>query len=90
MIRIWSPAASVRLIRSAGSGKLPVAQPVEGRLQIVRKTGDVVKTEHRTRSFDGMQGPEGARDYLAVFALLIQLQQRRFQLREQLACFFLK
>src|ERR1017187_2953717 len=67
-----------------------MAQPVESRFQAVRKASDVVESEHRARSFDGVESPESPPDHFGVVALLIQFQQRRFQFGEQLACFFLE
>src|ERR1035438_5921786 len=78
-------------IDQVGSGlELSIAQPVECRFEIVRKGRDVVEAEHGTRSLNRVQSPESPPDHLAVVAPLIQLQQRRFQFREQLARFFLK
>ena len=73
-----------------GGGKLSVAQTVEGRFQIVGEARDVVEAEHRARSFNGMESPEGPPDDFAVVAVLIQLEERRFQFDEQLAGLFLE
>src|ERR1017187_2565857 len=68
----------------------PSTGAVECRFEIVCKGRDVVEAEHGTRSLNRVQSPESAPDHLAVVAPLIQLQQRRFQFREQFARFFLE
>ena len=66
-----------------GSGRqLSLAQLVENRLQIVSESGDFVEAEHRARSFDGMQRPECPPHNFGIIALIVQLEQRRFQFAE--------
>ena len=67
-------------VDQVGSGReLSLAQPIENRLQIVRKTRDVVEAEHRARSLDRVQRPESPPYDFGIVAVLVQFQQRRFQ-----------
>ena len=66
----------------------PVAHLVEGRLQIVREGGHILEAEHRPRAFERVQRAEDPPHQLLVGAVVVQLQQRRFQIDKNLAALF--
>jgi len=73
-----------------GGRQFSLAQLVEDRFQIVSEGGDVIETEHRAGSLDGVQRTERPPYHLGIVALLVQFQQGRFQFAEQFAGFFLE
>ena len=65
-----------------------VAHLVEGRLQIVRKSGHILEAEHGPRTLDGVQGAKDPFHQLHVAVVVVQLQQRRLQIHKNLARLF--
>src|SRR6201999_2295262 len=67
-----------------------LADQLERSLEFMGERRDLVEAEHRAGALDGMQRAEGRIDQLAVIRSLAEIQQRRFQRFEQLACFLTK
>ena len=68
----------------------PLAQLIERVFQMMREAGDVVETKHRARSLNSMQRPESPPHHVQIGAVPVELEQRSFQLHQQLARFLLK
>jgi len=54
------------------------------------KGGQLVKAEHRPRALDSVQSAKDAAHQLWIVAALVQLEQRRLQIDENLTRFFAK
>ncbi len=74
----------------AGRGHLALAHQIERRLHVVRERGDGVEAEHRAGALDGMQRAERRIDQRAVVRRALQIEQRLFQLLEQILRFLQK
>ena len=68
-------------------GGLALAHPVEGALELVGEGGDLLEAEHRSRALDGVQGAEGAVDQVVVAGRMLEVEQRRLELLEQVGGF---
>src|SRR5690606_19365556 len=66
---------------------LPLADPVEGGFEFVHEFGHGGEAEHGARTLDCVQRPERGIDEILVGRVLLQIEQARFKLVEQLARF---
>ncbi len=65
-------------------GDLALADPVERGFDVMGEARDAVEAEHRARSLDGMQRAERAVDQSPVARRALEIEQRAFELLEQL------
>ena len=59
----------------SGHGGLAVAHQIEHRFYLVAESGDVVKTEHGTRTLEGVHGAENPVDQLLIHRVLLQFEK---------------
>ncbi len=70
--------------------RLALADQVERRFHMMRKGRGGFETEHGSRPFDGVQGPEGGVDQIGIAGIAVEIQERRFKLRQQFLRFLLE
>src|SRR5579872_2393537 len=59
---------------------LPIAYAIECRLEIVSERSKRLKSEHRAGTLDGMQSAKCAAQQFLIAVILIQFQQRGFEI----------
>ena len=67
-----------------GHRHLAVAHEIEDRFHLMGEAGDIVETEHRPGSLDGVHGPENPADQVFVVRGILEFEQRGFQLGQKL------